>query len=43
MVSWIHGAREVRMPGSASEGRLGRACRAKSPDGPLVTLGIPYG
>jgi hypothetical protein len=39
---WIHGAREVRMSGSASEGRLRRACWAKSPDGPLAASGIPY-
>jgi DivIVA domain-containing protein len=41
-VLWIHGGREVRMSGSASEGRLRRACRAKSPDGLLTACDIPY-
>ena len=30
------------MSGSASEGRLRRACRTKLPDGPLVACSTPY-
>src|SRR5919109_1407910 len=42
VVLLIHGSCEVRGSRKASEGRLGRACGTKPPDGPLIACGTPY-